>query len=100
MAQTWFIAGSLMRKNPVYIMPKFDFVKVLENVQRLKITEFSMVPPIAVALVKHPAVKQYDLSSIESITSGAAPLGRDISQQVELLWNSKLNLKQGYGMTE
>ena len=100
MAQTIFIAGSLTREVPVYIMSKFDFLQVLEYVQKYRITDFTMVPPIAVALAKHPAVKNFDLSSIESIGSGAAPLGRDVSVQVEALWNGKLNMKQGWGMTE
>jgi hypothetical protein len=48
MAQTIFIAGGPTRGIPVYIMPKFDFVKMLEAVQRFKITHLTMVPPIVV----------------------------------------------------
>lgn len=100
MAQTIFIAGGVTREIPVYMMSKFDFLQVLEYIQQYRITDFIMVPPIAVALAKHPAVKNYDLSSIESIGSGAAPLGRDVSIQVEAIWNGKHNMKQGWGMTE
>lgn len=101
MAQTIFIAGAIMREVPIYIMSKFDFLQVLGYVQKFRITDFIMVPPIAVALAKHPAVKTYDLSSIESIGCGAAPLGRDVSAQVEALWpHGKNNMKQGWGMTE
>jgi 4-coumarate--CoA ligase len=101
MAQTIFIAGGIMREIPVYMMSKFDFLLVLEYVQKYRITDFMMVPPIAVALAKHPAVKNYDLSSVESIGCGSAPLGRDVSAQVEALWpHGKNNMKQGWGMTE
>jgi 4-coumarate--CoA ligase len=48
MAQTIFIAGGPTRGIPVYIMPKFDFVKMLESVQKFKITHLTMVPPIVV----------------------------------------------------
>jgi hypothetical protein len=48
MAQTIFIAGGPTRGIPVYIMPKFDFVKMLEAVQKYKITHLTMVPPIVV----------------------------------------------------
>jgi hypothetical protein len=36
-----------------------------------------LVPPVVVALAKHPAVRsgKYDLSSVESVGCGAAPLG-------------------------
>jgi 4-coumarate--CoA ligase len=48
MAQTIFIAGALRRGIPVYIMKKFDFVKMLENVQKFRISTLTMVPPIVV----------------------------------------------------
>ena len=48
MAQAIFIAGGPKRGIPVYIMKKFDFVAVLENVQKFKITTLTMVPPIVV----------------------------------------------------
>ncbi len=103
MAQTIFIALAPLRGIPVYIMPKFDFLQVLENVQRFRITDLTMVPPVVVALAKHPAVRsgKYDLSSVETVGSGAAPLGREVSEEVENLWEKgKVNLKQGWGMTE
>jgi 4-coumarate--CoA ligase len=48
MAQTIMIAGALKRQIPVYMMKKFDFVGMLEAVQKYKITTLTMVPPIAV----------------------------------------------------
>jgi 4-coumarate--CoA ligase len=98
--QTFFIVGGFQRSIPVYVMPKFDFLLLLEYVQKFKITDLNLVPPIAIALAKHPAVEKYDLSSVEAIGSGAAPLGRDVSEQVEKRLGGKLNMKQGWGMTE
>lgn len=100
MAQTIFLSCGVIRQIPIYIMAKFDFVQMLENVQKYKITELSLVPPIAVMLAKHPIVKKYDLSSVESIGCGAAPLGSEASRELEKVWNGRLNLKQGWGMTE
>lgn len=48
MAQTIFIAGGPKRGIPVYVMKKFDFVQMLEAVQKYKITNLHMVPPIVV----------------------------------------------------
>lgn len=101
MAQAIFIACGLRRDIPVYVMSRFDFLKVLTYIEKYKITDFTMVPPIAVALSKSPVVKDYDLSSIEVLGSGAAPLSRDVCAQIEKLWPGKgLNMKQGWGMTE
>ncbi|KAL4806700.1 hypothetical protein BDV18DRAFT_152118 [Aspergillus unguis] len=103
MAQNIFIAAALNRGTPVYIMPKFDFIKMLEYTEKLRITDYILVPPVVVALAKHPAVKsgKYDLSSVESVGSGAAPLGREVCEEVEALWPpGRINVKQGWGMTE
>lgn len=101
MAQNIFIAAALLRGIPVYIMPKFDFIKMLEYTQKFRISDLILVPPVVVALAKHPAVKNYDLSSVEAVGSGAAPLGREVCEEVEKLWEpGKINVKQGWGMTE
>ncbi|KAK2871797.1 hypothetical protein FQN49_002821 [Arthroderma sp. PD_2] len=101
MAQNIFIAAALRRGVPVYIMARFDFIQMLENIQKFRINDLLLVPPIVVALAKHPHVKNFDLSSLESIGSGAAPLGREISEEVESKFPAgKLNVRQGWGMTE
>ncbi|PWY77496.1 acyl-CoA synthetase [Aspergillus heteromorphus CBS 117.55] len=103
MAQNIFIAAALSRGVPVYIMPKFDFLKVLEYTGKFRITDLIVVPPVVVALAKHPAVRsgKYDLSSVETVSSGAAPLGREVCEEVEALWEpGRINIKQGWGMTE
>lgn len=51
MAQTIFIAGAVKRQIPVYMMKKFDFVGMLEAVQKYKITTLTMVPPVVVVCV-------------------------------------------------
>ncbi|KAJ5097148.1 hypothetical protein N7456_007869 [Penicillium angulare] len=101
MAQTIYIAAALYHEAPVYLMPKFDFLGMLEGIQKFRITHIHIVPPIMVLLAKSPAVKKFDLSSIEGIGCGAAPLGREVCVEVEKLWpNGAVNVKQGWGMTE
>jgi acyl-CoA synthetase (AMP-forming)/AMP-acid ligase II len=51
-----------------------------------------------VALAKHPLVAQYDLSSLDGIMSGAAPLGAEVAQAVEERLGC--SVCQGYGLTE
>ncbi|KIW13031.1 hypothetical protein PV08_08218 [Exophiala spinifera] len=96
MAQTIFIAGSLLREIPVNIMAKM----MLKNIQRFKITELTLVPPIAVTLVKHPATKKFDLSSIESACAGAAPLNSETCRALEKICGKRFNMRQGWAMTE
>jgi acyl-CoA synthetase (AMP-forming)/AMP-acid ligase II len=57
-----------------------------------------VVPPIMLALARHPAVGRYDLSSLHTIFSAAAPLGAELERAVAARLGC--HVKQGYGMTE
>ncbi|KAF3760758.1 hypothetical protein M406DRAFT_296170 [Cryphonectria parasitica EP155] len=99
--QTYFIANYPSQRIPVYIMPKFDFLKFLEHIEKYRITALACVPPVIVALAKHPAARKADLSSIETIGSGAAPLAAETARECESLFKAKgVILSQGWGMTE
>ncbi|KAJ4351402.1 uncharacterized protein N0V89_006744 [Didymosphaeria variabile] len=101
MAQALFCVNAMKLRYPVYVMPKFDFLEMLQNIQKYRITNLVLVPPVIVAMAKHPAVKNFDLSSVRDVGSGAAPLGREIAEEFEKLWDDRrVNVKQGWGMTE
>jgi len=101
MAQSGFCINAAKQRVAVYIMPKFDFLEMLTYVQKYRITDMVLVPPVVVAMAKHPATRKFDLSSVEHVSSGAAPLGREASQEFEKLWpKGQVNVKQGWGMTE
>jgi acyl-CoA synthetase (AMP-forming)/AMP-acid ligase II len=80
------------------VVPRFDMEKFLQLVQQYKISWAHLVPPIVLGLAKHPIVANYDISSLRSIVSAAAPLGKQL--QEELCQKLKVNIRQGYGMTE
>ena len=79
-------------------MPRFDLEQALTLVQEHQVTRFFAVPPIVLALAKHPIVDQYDLCSLEQIFSGAAPLGAELA--AEAAARVGCEVVQGYGMTE
>ncbi|KAI9250560.1 hypothetical protein BDA99DRAFT_487840 [Phascolomyces articulosus] len=83
---------------PVVIIPRFDLKTYLELVQKYRITLLSIVPPVAVQLSKDPLVLKYDLSSVRIIQCGAAPLGKEHTDN--LLARIPGYLIQSYGMTE
>jgi 4-coumarate--CoA ligase len=53
---------------------------------------------MVLAMAKHPIIDQYDLSSLQLIFSGAAPLGAELGQQASARIGCEVT--QGYGMTE
>jgi len=89
---------SLYLGNTVVTMPRFDLEQFLQILQDRKVTRAFLVPPIVLALAKHPVVEKYDLSALRSITSGAAPLDAGVERTV----TSRLGtpIAQGYGLTE
>ena len=79
-------------------LPRFDLEMMLKAVQEHKITWLPLVPPIVLALAKHPLVDKYDLSSVDRIMSGAAPLGAELAEAAAQRINCSIG--QGFGMTE
>ncbi len=82
----------------VITLPRFDLEMYLKLVVAHKTPALWVVPPVALALAKHPMVDAYDLSTVERVFSAAAPLGAEVAIAV----GERLNAKsaQGYGMTE
>jgi acyl-CoA synthetase (AMP-forming)/AMP-acid ligase II len=79
-------------------MPRFDLEQFLGVIQDHRVTYAHVVPPIVLALAKHPAIDKYDLSSLRVVFSGAAPLGPDLEEACARRLD--VTLTQGYGMTE
>ena len=67
-------------------------------IEQHRVQRLYIVPPIATALAKHPAVDGHDLSCIDSICSGAAPLDAGLGGAVARRLGCRV--AQGYGMTE
>ncbi|MDQ3918946.1 MAG: 4-coumarate--CoA ligase family protein [Acidobacteriota bacterium] len=82
----------------VVTLPRFDFEQVLRTMQDYRVTLAHLVPPIVLALSKHPLVDAFDLSSLRMIFSGAAPLGAELAR--ECSGRLGCDVVQGYGMTE
>jgi acyl-CoA synthetase (AMP-forming)/AMP-acid ligase II len=82
----------------VVMMPRFDFAQLLKVMQDYRVTFAHLVPPVILALSKQPVVDDYDLSSLRTIFSGAAPLGPELSRACEARLGCEVI--QGYGMTE
>lgn len=57
-------------------MMGFDLVRFLNLVQEHRVSKAFIVPPVILALAKHPIVDQYNLTSLKCVLSGAAPLSK------------------------
>jgi len=96
--QLWSIVAAARTNTPTYFMPEFKFEKFLSHIQTHKITHLQTAPPVLVMLAKRPETQKYDISSLRNILCGAAPLSRDLQNEVSDRF--RLNVVQTWGMTE
>lgn len=89
---------SIMQAYKMVLIPKFDIKMVLEAIKKHRVTLFPGAPTIYIALLNHPELDKYDISSIEACISGSAPLPVEVQEQFENITGGKL--VEGYGLTE
>ncbi len=95
---TFIMLLSVANGAVVVLHIRFDPDRVLADIARKKITAFPAVPTMYTALVNHPKVKEFDLSSVWMWSSGGAPLPLEVQQRFEEL--TGIAPKEGYGLTE
>ncbi|XP_057767459.1 4-coumarate--CoA ligase-like 9 isoform X2 [Salvia miltiorrhiza] len=83
----------------VVLMERFDFVGMLEAVERYKVTYMPVTPPLVVAMAKSDLVDGFDLSSLQALGCGGAPLGKEVSERFRQKF-PHVEILQGYGLTE
>lgn len=90
--------GSILVGCQIVLLIRFDADRVLADITRKKITRFGGVPTMFAALVNHPRIGEFDLSSLKRCGSGGAPLPVDVLQRFKAL--TGVTPKEGYGLTE
>lgn len=81
------------------ILPKFDAHEVLRAISEKKVTLATFVPTMLQALLEINRQADYNLSSLEFITYGAAPMPEKLLTEAMHQMPS-VNFVQSYGMTE
>ncbi|MFI5308052.1 MAG: AMP-binding protein [Polyangiales bacterium] len=80
-------------------VPAFDPVKVPALIAEHQVQMTVMVPTMIGMTLNHPQFKPEQLGSLENLTYGASPMPLALLQRLRELY-PKLDLSQGYGMTE
>ena len=92
------MSGALHVGATVVTMPRFDIEQFLGLIPKHGVTLGYLVPPIVLALAKHPSVDNYDLSTLTNVLSGAAPLPEPVARACAE--RNGFLVRQGYGLTE
>jgi fatty-acyl-CoA synthase len=65
---------ALLRGGTFLVLPRFDATQVLEMIEAHRINCMMLVPTMIYALLDHPRLGEYDLSSLETIFYGASAI--------------------------
>jgi len=82
----------------IVIMPRFVLDDAMQLIDKTKPTVMPGVPTMFIAMLNHPKLASFDLSSLKFCLSGGAPLPVDVKQKFEQLTGCKL--VEGYGLSE
>jgi acyl-CoA synthetase (AMP-forming)/AMP-acid ligase II len=82
----------------VVVMPRFDPEAMLTAIEKHRISQVLIPPPVLQFLARHPVVDRFDLSSVDIIGCGGAPPGAELTRAAA----ERLDclVAEGYGITE
>ncbi|XP_031477922.1 4-coumarate--CoA ligase-like 5 isoform X1 [Nymphaea colorata] len=95
----FFIVNAIAVAETLVFMERFDMLTMLRSVERYRVSHIPASPPLLVALAKLEVVDRFDLSSLESVGSGGAALGKEVIDRFVSRFPN-VSVVQGYGLTE
>jgi long-chain acyl-CoA synthetase len=93
---TALTAGSKL----VFSAGKFDPERIMELIEREKVTVWGAVPTMLHRVVHSPNVGKYDLSSLRSISFGGAPTAPETIEKAAEVLPVQPSMTNAYGLTE
>ena len=90
---------SLFSGRETYLID-FEAGKWLETVQNRKITHAFLVPSMVSLVLRHPDFDQFDISSLQMLTYGAAPMPPAVRTAMLERFPSTISFSCAYGQTE
>ena len=97
-AMTVVMGLTLAVGGTIILHPRFELDAVLKDIEKKRPTLFPGVPTMYMAIIGHPKIHRFDLTSIKTCLAGGAPLPVEVRQRFERL--SGCTLVEGYGLTE
>ncbi len=82
----------------IILLPRFELDQALKLIHATKPTVMPGVPTIDNAMMNHPKIKKFDLSSLKFCISGGAALPIEVKRGFEAASGCKL--VEGYGLSE
>lgn len=92
-----FLTGAKM----VFLEGRFDAGRVLELIERERVTSWACVPTMLARVIDHPDVVKRDTSSVRSLTAGGSSAPPDLAgRAAQVFTNMSKGMASVYGLTE
>ena len=91
---TFFNMGITAGATAIFL-EKYSIPAMCEAIQTFKVNDLPAAPPILIHLVNRPEVKKYDLSSLQRIGTGSAPIAASVVSRCAEKFQAFVG--QGYG---
>jgi long-chain acyl-CoA synthetase len=80
------------------LLPRFELIETLKLITKLKPKMMPGVPTLFNAMLQHPRIRDFDLTSLEFCISGGAGLPLEVKRGFEAMCSCTLT--EGYGLSE
>lgn len=94
------LTQALFSGRQVVLLPQFEAGAWLEAVAKHQVTHAFLVPSMLALLLRHPAFDSADLSSLEMLTYGAAPMPAAVLREAVQRFPKNVSFSGAYGQTE
>ncbi len=99
-AGTMNIMTALWNGRKIAVLRQFDTKEWLTTVQSEHVTHAFVVPTMLKQLIDHPDFSQYDLSSLENLSYGGAPMAFPVIRKAIDLFPDSTGFVNAFGQTE
>jgi long-chain acyl-CoA synthetase len=90
---------SMMAGSKLVMQRRWNSDQALELIERERLTNAGGVPTIAWQIIENPRFREFDLSSLDTISYGGAPSAPELVRRMKETFPN-LQVGQGWGMTE
>ena len=97
-AMTVVMNVGIAKAAKIVMLPRFELNEALKLIDREKPTMMPAVPTIFMAIMHHPRLKDFNVSSLRFCISGGAPLPLEVKLKFEQL--TGCSVVEGYGLSE
>ncbi|MGB3723012.1 MAG: long-chain fatty acid--CoA ligase [Pacificimonas sp.] len=97
-ANTCVLNRTVLAGDEMVMLPKFELEEAIKAIGEMRITALPGVPTMYQAMLDHPNIGSFDLTSLRICISGGAPMAKELREA--FIEKTGARLVEGYGLTE